>query len=111
MGMHGRDGRAAFLDGPMARLLAALIIVLCAGLLAYLHREDLGPMLGAEAVDDSDGAADDPAAPCIQQRFAEIDAMIEEGVVGAEQAALFKQRAEAMCRTTEGGGAAPLPIQ
>jgi hypothetical protein len=88
----------AFLDRPAARGLAALVLVLCGALLIYLHRDDLWP---ADAPEEK--ASDDPAAPCIEQRFAEIDAMIADGVVGEGQAALFKRRAEAMCRATEGG--------
>lgn len=102
--------RRAFLDRPAARLLAALVILLCSTLLAYVHRDDL------RAVDppgDAEGPSADPAAPCIEQRFAEIDAMVEDGVTDDEQAALFKQRALAMCRSTTGDGsqAPPLPVE
>jgi len=100
-----------FLDRPLARWLAALVIVLCGLLLAYVHRDDVREVTGVGLEDAVDDQLDDPAASCIEQRFTEIDGMIEEGVVDAEQAGLFKQRAEAMCRATEGdGGAPPLPV-
>ena len=104
-------GRTAFLDRPAARGLAALVLVLCMGLLAYLHRDDLTTSSGGGDRDNA-AAADDPAAPCIERRFADIDGMIADGVIGDEQAALFRQRAEAMCRATEGeGNAPPLPVE
>ena len=81
-------------------------------MLAYVHRDDVSTIAGLKPANPRVDASNDPAAPCIAQRFAEIDGMIEEGVVGSEQATLFKQRAEAMCRTTEGGGNnPPLPVQ
>ncbi len=103
--------KTPFLDRPAARILAALVILLCGALLAYLHRDDVRPALGLTETSLEDGAPDDPAAPCIEKRFSEIDAMIDDGIVKAEQAAMFKQRAEAMCRATEGqGGGPPLRV-
>lgn len=107
--------RQAFLDRPAARALALLVVILCGGLLAFLHRGELfhaGGSSGDERA--SEGVADaDPAAPCITERFADIDGMVEEGVVDSTQASLFKERAEAMCRATTGdGGQAPrLPLE
>lgn len=99
----------AFLDRPAARLIAVVVIIFCVGLIAFIHRDDwrAGDPLG----DLGDRA--DPAAPCIEQRFAEIDAMIDEGVADEAQATLFKQRAEAMCRAaiSDGGPALPLPAE
>ncbi|MEM7041887.1 MAG: hypothetical protein AAF543_03645 [Pseudomonadota bacterium] len=106
------DRQPVFLDRPAARVLAALVILLCAALLVYIHRDDVRTLTGADQGQGSGAASDDPAAACIEQRFAEIDGMVEEGVVGDEQAATFKQRAEAMCRATtgDGGSAPPLPV-
>ena len=70
-------------------------------------------MFDTDAV-GAEGVSADPAAPCIARRFAEIETMVEEGVVSDDQADLFRQRAEAMCRSTntEGSGPAPpLPIE
>lgn len=113
-GWYGRNGaldksgvREAFLDRPVARVLAALVIILCGTLLGYVHRDDVSAISGLKPDDMAAGAPSDPAAPCIGQRFAEIDVMIADGVIGSAQADLFKQRAEAMCRSTEGGGNGP----
>lgn len=109
--MRGREATPAFVDRPAARWLAALVIVLCGALLSYVHRDDLRSLAGFDDAADQTTSSHDPAAPCIRQRLAEIDGMIEEGVVTGEQAALFKQRAEAMCRATEGEGDSPaLPL-
>ena len=107
-----RVGRRAFLDGPWARLVALAVIGLCILLVLTYHRQDPA-LLGADGPqglgEGAEAAQADPAAACITQRFAEIDTMISDGVVGGDQAALFKQRAEAMCRATTREGAAPVP--
>ena len=61
-------------------------------LLAYIHRDDLFPPA-------EEAATEDPFALCIAQREAEIDGMVADGVVDAGRAALFKSRAEALCRS------------
>lgn len=67
-------------------------------------------MTGSAGPEESVTDTADPAAPCIERRFADIDGMVDDGVIEDKQAALFKERAEAMCRATQGGGAgAPLP--
>ena len=104
--MAGPD-RQSFLDRPAARALALAVILLCVASLAYLHRDDLFPKPEDTAI-----AADDPAAACIEERFAGIDEMVADGTINMSQAELFKQRAEAMCRDTRGGNnpqASPLP--
>jgi hypothetical protein len=98
--------RRAFLDRPIARVLAAVVCLGCVAALAYLERERLwqaGP---------DQRAADDPFARCFAERAAQIDRMRTEGMIETAQAELFKTRAEAMCRAeTDGGGAPPLPGQ
>jgi hypothetical protein len=100
--------RRAFLDRPIARVLADVVCLGCIAALAYLERDRLwqtGP---------DRSAADDPFARCFAERAAQIDRMRTEGTIEAAQAELFKTRAEAMCRAeTEGagGGAPPLPGQ
>ena len=107
------EDKPAFLDRPAARLVAASVFVLCCALLAYLHRDDWQAgdgVVGAGVAGEGQGS--DPAAACIEQRFSEIDAMIEDGVADEAQAALFKQRAQAMCRsTTDDGGGVSLPAE
>lgn len=105
--MAGKDQRP-FIDRPAARIVALLVLLLCAGSLAYLHRDDL-TSTPEKATPIAGG---DPAAACIEERFNGIDKMVDEGTVKPAQAALFKQRAEAMCRDTRDGNnpaAPPLP--
>ena len=103
-----RGSRRPFLDRPVARVLAALVFLACVAALVYLERE----RLWQAAADQS--AADNPFERCFAERAAEIDRMVAENLIEEAQAALFKTRAEAMCRaTTEGSesGAPPLPAQ
>ena len=98
---HGQPGSA--LDRPAARLVAFGIVALVIATLGYIHRDDVFPGEAATA------AADDPAAPCIAQRTADIEALRAEGTFSAEQASLFKTRAEALCRAQAGQTGAPPP--
>lgn len=102
--MTGRAMPTAFIDRPAARLVALGCALLSAAALAYIHRDDLFP--GDAAAD----AANDPAAVCFAERAAEIDAMVADGVVDADRAALFKSRAEALCQATAGGGNSGQPV-
>ncbi len=83
------------LDRPAARVVALGVVVLVVLALGYIHREDI-------FADEGEAAADDPAAPCIAQRSADIEAMRTEGTISAEQARLFTTRAEALCRAQAG---------
>jgi hypothetical protein len=102
------DGRRPFLDRPIARVCAAVVVLGCVAALVYLERERLW-----RAADQR--AADDPFARCFAERAGEIDRMVAENVIEEAQAELFKSRAEAMCRATAaespGSGAPPLPAQ
>jgi hypothetical protein len=100
--------RRAFLDRPIARVLAAVVCLGCIAALAYLERERLWQAGPDQRV------ADDPFARCLAERAAQIDRMRSEGMIETAQAELFKTRAEAMCRAETagaGGGAPPLPGQ
>ena len=90
-----------FLDRPAARLAALGVVVLIAAAVATLHRDTLFPP-DAAAV-----AGDDPAAPCIAKRAADIARMLADGTITAGQAGLFESRAEALCRSQAGQTAAP----
>ncbi len=92
--------RRSFLDRPIARVIALLIFLACIGAILWFERARL---FGLEA------ASDGPFARCYAERSAEIDRMLDEGMIGEEQATLFKQRAEAMCRA-EAGGDSGLPV-
>jgi len=77
------------LDRPIARLVAGLCFLLSVAALGYIHRDDLFP---PEAV-----AADDPVARCIDARVAPIDAMLNDKLIDAAKAALFRWRSEGIC--------------
>lgn len=91
---------ASFLDTIAARLVALAIFVLCIGALVWLNREAwLG--LGPER-----SAAEQALAQCIAERSADVARMLEEGVIGEDQAELFRSRAEAMCVAMAGDAGA-----
>jgi hypothetical protein len=90
---------------------ALLVFFGCAGLIGWIHRDDLLPG-DTEATAD----ADDPAAACIAERTEDVERMIDEGLIDRAQADLFKERAVGMCRDQAGGeGSGPglpgLPAQ
>ena len=99
-----KAANGAFLDRPAARALAALVFVAAAGFLTYYERDRLfggGPA-------DVTAAADDPFVQCFAERAAQIDQMVADKTISADQAAQFKGRAEAMCRAqTKGAGGPP----
>lgn len=86
---------SAFLDGPAARFCALGVALLVVLFLGYLHRDDLFPP-DVEAM-----AAQDPVALCLAPRAADIDQMQAEGTISESQAALFKQRAKALCQAQQ----------
>lgn len=92
-----RGGPAHPLDRPAARIVAVVVMLAAAGALAAIHRDDLKAMIAGPAV-----AKDDPLSRCVAEHAATIDKGVAEGVFKPEQAALFKQRAEALCRSTVG---------
>jgi len=81
------------LDGWVARAVALLVALAAGGVIAYVHRDALFPS-------PAEPAPDDPFQRCIEERAAGIDKMADEGVIDAAQAALFKSRAEALCRAS-----------
>jgi hypothetical protein len=93
------SGPAAFLDRPLARGLALLVFVGCAGALAWLERAWLFP---------PEVAADDPVALCIAERSAQIDDLVADGRIQTGQAELFKSRVRTLCQSA-GAGAPGLP--
>ena len=77
-----------------------------AGVLAYLHREQLWPAAETTAQSVEEAAY----LACVEERAAHIDKMLKDGVVEEAQAALFRGRAEALCRDQTGGSAGPPPL-
>jgi hypothetical protein len=94
----------SFLDRPVARLLAVGVALLMMAALAFMHREDLFPPEQAAA------DPNDPVALCFAERAKDIDALLSEGTINAQQAELFKGRAEALCQAQLGGGSGPPPM-
>jgi hypothetical protein len=92
---------ASFLDTVAARIVALAVFLVCAGALVWLNRESwlgLGPEMST---------ADQALARCVAERSGDVDRMLEEGVIGEDQAELFRSRAEAMCVAMAGGGTGP----
>ena len=92
----------SFLDRPIARGIALLVLLACLAGLAWIERERWLPS-------ESSAAADDPVALCFAERAADVDRMLAEGLIEAQQADAFKSRAEAMCRATAAGAGSGLP--
>jgi hypothetical protein len=90
-------GKRHFLDSPYARLLALACFALAVGALAFVHRDDLFPAAPVAAAQK-----DDAFSRCFRNAAAPIDKMLAEKTIGAENARLFRMRAEARCRAQTG---------
>jgi len=86
-----------------ARIGALCVLLLVAASLAWIHRDRLFPP------DAGAMAEQDPALKCLAERAADIEQMQTDGTISAEQAVLFKSRAEALCRAQAGQGGPPPP--
>jgi hypothetical protein len=93
----------SFLDRPLARLCAVGVALLMMAALAFMHRDDLFPPEQAAA------DPNDPVALCFAERAKDIDNLLAGGTINAQQAELFKSRAEALCQAQVGGGSGPPP--
>lgn len=84
------------LDGVGARLTAAGLCLAAAGFLVWYERDRLFPP-------DPAAAPANPAAAayleCRAERYADIDGMKADGVITQAQETLFRQRADALCRS------------
>jgi hypothetical protein len=102
--MTGPERRSP-VDGPGARIVAVLVILICVAVLAYLHRETLFSRDETPAA-----AAGNPRlAACFAERIGAVDIMRAEGIVNEAQYAAFRARAEAFCQQQFGEAAGPLP--
>lgn len=102
--MTDSSEKVSFLDRPAARLWALGVAFLMAAALGWMHRDDIFP-----PPEEAGLAADDPVARCLAERAVDIDRMAAEGTITAQQADLFKSRAEALCQAQVGGGSGPPP--
>jgi hypothetical protein len=95
--------RQSFADGPVARLIAVLVILVCAATLVYLHRETLFHSGGT-----TETAAGNPElAACLAERLGAVDKMRAEGVINEAQYDVFRSRAEAFCQQQFGDSNGP----
>ena len=82
------------LEGVTARLAALGLFILAGAFLIYLHREELWPAEGTEAV-----ASEDPfLAACLAAESAKIQSMLDEGLLQESQAATSRSRIDGYCR-------------
>ena len=102
-GMDAGDETATmgWLDRWPARLTAAVVLVGCIALLAYIHWRDISPEMAEMP------SAADPSAACIAARHGEVDQMLADGVIDEFRVASFKARAEDFCRSRPGQGNPP----
>jgi hypothetical protein len=93
-----------FLDGPYARIAALACFAGAVAVLVYIHRDDLFPAAPVPVAE-----RDDPFGRCFREGTASIDKMLAEKTINAEQAKLFRMRAEARCRAQTGSAGGPPP--
>jgi hypothetical protein len=84
----------------VSRVIALLVMIGCAGILAYYHRADLISQPAAPT-----NPAEAAFKACLEERAEGIDKMRGDGTINDQQAELFLSRAEALCRSM----AAPRP--
>ena len=89
---------AHFLDRRGARFAAVAICAAMLVLLGIIHRN--GP---ADESAGNAGTINDAFAACRADRHGAVDQMVAEGVIGPDKEALFKSRADALCRDQNPG--------
>ena len=94
--------RQSGVDGPVARVIAFLLIAACVATLAYMHREAL--FFTAE---NSAAAGNPELAACLAERIGAVDKMQADGVVNQGQYDAFRDRAEAFCQQQFGNNSGP----
>lgn len=93
----------SLLDGPYARLLAALVLAAVIAALVAFHWEDIFPPEEAAVT------GDDPVGLCIAQRTAEIDQMIQENPQMSGRRDTMIARIAPMCEDMVGEGTGDPP--
>jgi hypothetical protein len=97
--------RSSRLDSRAARVVAVLVAAATAGLLAYIHRDDLFPAERKASTSPQEAAF----LHCMAERVAGIEQMVREQAITTEQETLFRSRAEALCRA-QAAPAGPPPV-
>lgn len=106
--MAADRSQPGFLDRPAARGLAVAVAVVTAGILVWIHRAEILPGYASRKLSPEERAY----AACYDQRARDIDDMKTNGTITAQQASLFKSRAQAMCRDEAGGNnKVPSPVR
>jgi hypothetical protein len=85
-------GRKSWLDGRGARLAAIAVAAVAAGILGYLNRDAF--ITPERKLSPQEAAFE----RCMAERSAGIDEMVRQQAITADQEALFRQRAEDLCR-------------
>lgn len=85
--------RDSFWDGPKARGLALMVIVLCGAFLGYVHREDLLPADDAK----TETGLNPEFVKCRNQRIGQVEKMRKDKVINDGQYQAFRARALAFC--------------
>ncbi len=84
----------AAIDRPAARLVAVAVALAALAMLGWIHRDDLLP-------GETDASVQSPARAaflaCFTPQDARIAADLDSGRITADQATLFRGRAEAFC--------------
>ena len=100
--------RTSPVDGRGARIVALLVAAAVAALLAYITWDNFFP---PERIASPEEAA---FQHCMSERAAGIDEMVRQQAITAEQEALFRSRADALCRAqaapSSPGGAPPVGL-
>jgi hypothetical protein len=93
----------SWLDGLSARIVALLVAAASGGVLAYLHRNEL---FSTPLKLSPEEAA---FKQCMGPRLADIDEMVRQKIITADQETLFRERAEALCRAQSAPSGPPPP--
>ncbi|MGF1561899.1 MAG: hypothetical protein ACFB3T_06945 [Geminicoccaceae bacterium] len=81
-------------DGPLAKAIAALVLLSALGVIVSYHWRDLAADV---ARTDALSPAQQALQDCIAQRVGEVDQMVRDGVITEQQAGPFRARAQATC--------------
>jgi hypothetical protein len=93
-------------DGLLGRGIALVVALGAAGLLVWIHRDDLFPR---EKPPEAASAEPDIYKDCVRERGGDIERMVAEKTIDPERAALFRSRMEAMCRAEAQKAAGAVP--
>lgn len=85
--------KPSFAETGAARGIAVVVFLGCAGVLGYLHRDDLFP---PEVQEDTAGANPE-FIKCRDERAGQVDKMLEQGIIDEAKHGQFRKRAIDFC--------------